>query len=80
MKASSVDLTPAEQRVVDATIEVMNAITDLYGGIPHNYSNEAIPAIHVLQQFARQHWAHQVNPNAWSDWCDSTNLTHLSGS
>jgi hypothetical protein len=63
-------LTPEEKRVLDATIEVMDAIRDLYGGNPANFINEAIPAIHTLQQFARQHWAHRINPVVWGDWTD----------
>jgi len=67
----AIDLTPEEQRVMDATQEVMTAIRALYGGRnPHNFVNEGIPAIHVLQNFARQHYVHRVNPEHWSDWTD----------
>lgn len=62
------DFTLEEKRVMDATIECMDAIRDLYGGSPCNFQNEAIPAIHTLQQFARQHWAHRIDPEIWSDW------------
>lgn len=67
-QASSVDLTEQEQKVLDLTIEIMKGVEALYGGYPHNWENEGIPAIHVLQQFVRQHWAHRVNPEAWSNW------------
>lgn len=63
------ELTPKEQRVIDAIDEVMNAIRDLYDGNPHNFVNEAVPAIHVLQKFALMHWANRLNPY-WSDWVD----------
>jgi len=66
-----VSLTPEEQRVMDACREVMDSIADLYGDQPCNFVNEGVPAIHVLQQFARQHWAHRINPEYWSDWTDN---------
>lgn len=69
-RVSSVDLTPEEQKVLDLTIEIMQATKDLYDGWPHNWDNEGIPAIHVLQQFVHQHWAHRVNPGVWGDWHD----------
>lgn len=62
------ELTDAEQRVIDAISEVMEAIRDLYGGTPHNWDNEVVPAVHVLQQFSQQHWAHRINAGAWGDW------------
>jgi hypothetical protein len=64
-------LTDAEQRVMDTTLEVMGAIRDLYGGHnPCNFVEEGIPAIHILQQFARQHWAHRIAPKSWSNWTE----------
>jgi hypothetical protein len=69
VSSDSIELTAPEQRVLNATLECMDAIRALYGGKnPCNFENEAIPAIHVLQQFARQHWAYRVNPEAWGDW------------
>lgn len=71
MKNNTIALNAAEQRVMDATFEVMAAIRDLYDGHnPCNFVEEGISAIHVLQQFARQHWAHRINPEAWSDWTE----------
>lgn len=71
MENNTIALTAAEQRVLDATLEVKAAIKDLYSGRnPYNFVEEGIPAIHVLQQFARQHWAHRINPEAWSDWTE----------
>lgn len=64
-------LTPTEQKAYDAILDAMQAIRDLYGGYPHNWANEGIPAIHVLQKFVQQHWAHRVAPELWSDWTDS---------
>lgn len=71
----TLELTSQEQRVLDLTIEIMKSMKDLYGTFPHNWENEGIPAIHVLQQFVRQHWAHRINPEVWSNWRDSTKLT-----
>lgn len=62
------ELNDAEQRVIDAVSDVMTAIRDLYDGEPHNWNEEAIPAVHVLQQFAQQHWAHRIAPDSWGDW------------
>lgn len=54
---------------MDAIAEVMSAIRAMYGGsYPCNWNNEGIPAVHVLQQFVRQHWAHRIHPELWNDW------------
>ncbi len=63
-------LTPEEQRAIDAINDAMEAICALYGGTPHNFSNEGVPAIHVLQGFVKQHYCHRMNPDAWSQWKD----------
>lgn len=69
MESYEIGVTVAEKRALDAILEVKAAIVDLYGGRnPYNFVEEGIPAIHILQQFVRQHWAHRINPELWSDW------------
>jgi hypothetical protein len=66
---TSLNFSPEEERASEAILEVMQAIRDLYGGKnPCNFENEVIPAIHTLQQFVQQHWAHRIYPEEWSDW------------
>jgi hypothetical protein len=69
----TLELTKEEQEAADAILNVMEKIRALYGDEnPHNFVNEAIPAIHTLQMFVQQHWAHRVLPEYWSDWTDRT--------
>lgn len=68
LKRATAEVQAAEQRAMDAISESMAAIMDLFDGTPHNWENEGIPAIHILQGFVLAHWAHRVNPEYWSDW------------
>lgn len=68
-KPIDIALTPEEERVLDLSCDLMTAIRDLYGSeSPYNFEEEVIPAIHVLQNFAKHHWGHRIAPNQWSDW------------
>lgn len=72
-KIVDVSLTPEEDRIIDLTCDLMKAIRDLYGGKnPYNFEEEVIPAIHILQNFAKHHWGHRIAPENWSDWTDDT--------
>ncbi len=68
-RSTETKLSTDEEIAVEAILDVMRAIENLYGGkMPYNWQNEGIPAVHTLQHFVMQHWAHRVNPEQWADW------------
>lgn len=61
-------LTPEESAALDAITNVQLQMRRLFDGLPWNWEEEALPAIHVLQSFVKQHYCHRLNPDEWSDW------------
>lgn len=71
------EMTENERLANEAIIRVQLTIRRLYGGIPYNWDEEGLPAIHVLQQFVKQHYLYRMNPELWSDWSpDDSPLYH----
>jgi hypothetical protein len=59
---TDVELNELEQKAMEAISEVMHAIRDLSeeGCGVYNFTNEAIPAVHTLQNFVLMHWSHRI--------------------
>lgn len=63
------ELNEKEQRAYDAILEAYKAMYDLVeDGEKYNFTEEVIPAIHILQHHVMQYWANRVNPNLWANW------------